>query len=154
TATVTGTSSQSVVWSVMCTSSAASITSGGVLTAPATAQSCTVTATGAGATMGSATVQVVVPTDLTISGTVAYAGTPGSHSVFLSLLEVGNNETVGGTHITAPGSFTIRGVQPNHNYHLVAWDDVSGQIAPNYALDPNADVTLPSNLSSNVTGLT
>lgn len=85
----------------------------------------------------------------TISGAVSYAGSSTGH-IFVLLNSGCGGGGGGGTSITAPGSFTIRGVPPG-NYTVQAWMDTIGQDASN-ALDPSgsASTTVTSN---NVTGV-
>ncbi|MGA3344242.1 MAG: carboxypeptidase regulatory-like domain-containing protein [Terracidiphilus sp.] len=83
-----------------------------------------------------------------ISGTVAYTGTATGP---IYLVAKGAGGALQGTSITAPGSFTINGVEPG-NYTIVAWKDALGNGAPN-ALDPAGSATADIGAAGNVTGV-
>ena len=84
----------------------------------------------------------------TISGAVSYAGASTGH-IFLNLNGGCDGGGGLGTSITAPGSFTIRGVPPG-SYTLQASMDVIGQGGAN-ALDPSGSAATTVT-SANVTG--
>jgi hypothetical protein len=148
TAKVTGASNPGVTWGASC----GSITNAGLYTAPSTPQSCTITATGMGGAMGSTQASVVVPAGLSISGTVSYAGTPKTGSIFI-IVQDGGGRVQAGTHIFGAGPFTIRGLRSNQSYTVRAWDDASGtEIVFNPAADQYNVVGTPT-LTTDLTGL-
>lgn len=149
TAKVTGATNPGVTWGASC----GSITAAGLYTAPATAQTCTVTATGMGGAMGSTQASVVVPAGISVSGTVSYASTPKTGSIFIIAQDPGGR-VMAGTHIFGAGPFTIRGLRSNSSYTIRAWDDASGtEIVFNPAADQWNEVGTP-NLTADFTGLT
>jgi large repetitive protein len=85
----------------------------------------------------------------TVSGTVSYTGA-STGQVYLVLNSGCGGSGGPGTSITAPGSFSIRGVAPG-SYTLQSWMDTIGQGGTN-AADPSGSTASVSVASANVTG--
>jgi hypothetical protein len=102
--------------------------------------------------MGSTQASVVVSSKISISGTVSYASTPKTGSIFIVAQDPGGRVQAG-THIFGAGPFTIRGLAPNSTYTVRAWDDASGtEIVYNPAADQHNEVGTAF-LTADLTGL-
>ncbi|MHB8879232.1 MAG: hypothetical protein ACYC8T_36500, partial [Myxococcaceae bacterium] len=145
TATVSGTANTAVTWSVQPASGGGTIVPTGntaEYTAPMSPGSYQVIATSVDdpTKSAAATVTVGLAAAPTVSGTVSYAGSKTGR-IYLTLQ--GGSGSMG-TSITAPGAFTIRGVQGGGPVTLRAFMDVLGTGGFSYVADPEgfASVTL------------
>jgi hypothetical protein len=88
----------------------------------------------------------------TVSGTLSYTGstTTGPFYVELNNNNCGGGGASNGTTITAPGAFTIRGVEPG-SYTLNSWRDIQGFGQQN-ASDPTGSVSNLTISNASLTG--
>ena len=138
TATVTGTANTAVTWTVSGSGSIAPSGNTAVYTAPSTAGTYQVIATSVGdpSKSASATVTVSLAPLPSVSGTISYPGIKTGR-IYLALQNGGGM----GTSLTAPGAFTIRGVQGGGTVTLKVFMDVLGTGAFNVVADPAGEAT-------------
>ncbi len=135
TATVTGAPNTAVTW----TASGGTVTSGGLFTAPAATGAYTVTATSvADPSVKASATATVLGAPVSVSGTVAYAGTKTGR-IYLALSDT-NGDVQLGTSLAGPGAFTIRGLRQPGGYTLSAFRDVVGSGHFANGVDPAGSV--------------
>lgn len=152
TATVGGTSNTQVTWSVQEGSAGGSITSGGVYTAPNKIGTFHVVATSKADTTRSGVATVtVVGKPVSVSGTVAYAGS-NTGRIYLAVAETLDAPGLVGTSIGEPGTFTIRGLQQPGPFEVRAFMDTTGTGMLHRTVDPQGTATIEVS-GSDITGV-
>jgi hypothetical protein len=98
-------------------------------------------------TSGNTTVGgITVALGYTMTGAVTYRGS-STGRIYLALQGGCGEANILGTSISAPGTYTIRGLAPG-NYTLMGWMDTQGTGDPNF-VDPYGQVSVTTNSLSN-----
>jgi hypothetical protein len=158
-ASVTGTTTPGVTWSIVAdpgnegTLSAGGLfdTSGGSASPPYVVTVKAV-ATADGTTAATAQLTVVASTLHVVSGTLSYGGAVKLGHIFLTV-DSPNGNVAGGTELDAPGTYSIRCLQNGGMYTLSAWSDQVGNIQFVPAADPSAKTSFSFDGSHDVTGI-
>ncbi len=138
TATVTGTANTAVTWSVMETGGGTVQPTGAntaTYTAPANSGTYRVMARSAADPSKSATATVTVQPGL-LSGNITYAGAQTGRIYVVARDSAGR--PLAGTSLTAPGSYSLRGIDTTGTVTVRAFMDVTGTGTDNASTNPSA----------------